>query len=73
MIEDHNTQIAPGEPCPDEGNGPILMESGSIRPGGDGCGDCRVTRGMPAISMDGQGSAGWRRSNWIRPANRRGS
>ncbi len=34
------------------------MESGSIWPGGDDCGECRVSRGMPAISTDGH-EVGW--------------
>ena len=34
------------------------MESGSIWPSGDGSSECRVSRGMPAISTDGQ-EVGW--------------
>lgn len=58
MIEDHDKQSAAGEPLQDEGTSPILMESGSIRPNGDDCGECRVSRGMPAISTDGH-EVGW--------------
>ena len=58
MVEDHNNQLSIGEPLHDTGNERILMESGSIRPDGDGCGEYWVTRGMPAISTDGQ-QVGW--------------
>lgn len=43
-----------------DGDRDKLMESGSVRPdgdgadGADGCGDCHVRRGMPAISADGE-------------------
>lgn len=36
----------------------ILMESGSIGTAGEACGECRVNRGMPAISTDGH-EVGW--------------
>lgn len=58
MTEDHNTQSATGEPLDGGGDEQILMQSGSIRPDEDACGECRVSRGMPAISTDGQ-EVGW--------------
>lgn len=58
MIEDYDRQIAAEEVVHDEGRGPVLMESGSIRPAGDDCGEYRVSRGMPAISTDGH-EVGW--------------
>lgn len=58
MIEDHKGQLSVGEPLNDEGHGRILMESGSIRPDGEGCNECRITRGMPAVSLDGH-EVGW--------------
>jgi hypothetical protein len=58
MTEDRSRQCATGEALHDKSNPQVLMESGSVRPGGDECGECRVTRGMPAISLDGQ-EVGW--------------
>lgn len=62
MLEDLNAQTGSGDPT--SGEGPtadretILMESGSIRLDGDTCGECAVSRGMTAISTDGQ-EVGW--------------
>jgi hypothetical protein len=58
MTEDRKKQRSTEEALPDEAQEPKLMESGNIRPDGDDRGECRVSRGMPAISMDGQ-EVGW--------------
>ncbi len=58
MTEDHNKQRVTGEPLDGEGDEQILMLTGSIRPGEDACHECWVSRGMPAISTDGQ-EVGW--------------
>lgn len=58
MSKDHNKQRGTGEALHDEAYEPKLMESGNVRPDGGGCGECRVSRGMPAISIDGQ-EVGW--------------
>lgn len=56
MTEDRNEGVASGEPMHGDDQ-TILMESGSIRSDGN-CDECRVSRGMPAISIDGQ-EVGW--------------
>lgn len=58
MNEDHQSGAASGEPSPGRPDSDILMESGSIWLHGDVCGECRVQRGMPAISTDGE-EVGW--------------
>lgn len=54
MLDDFEEGTTSGEPSAGGGGRNKLMESGSIRTGGGACGECSITRGMPAISADGE-------------------
>lgn len=58
MLDDQDEGTRPGEPSCEGENGTKLMESGSIWLGGNGSGERRVSRGMPAISIHGH-AVGW--------------
>ncbi len=58
MTEDLKPGAAPGKQAAGGPDSDILMQSGSIQMHGDVCGECRVQRGMPAISTDGE-EVGW--------------